>query len=109
MIRNQHVDAYIQMWRDGKIHLNKERIQLINYLENNILQRDDVYFDEQTIENCIKYIEKWYFPTQPFQRFIIPFIFLMDKNIEQAYFTEFAILMGRGGGKNGFISAISDF
>lgn len=109
MIRNKHVDAYIQMWRDGKIYLNKERIQLINYLENNILQRDDVYFDEQTIENCIKYIEKWYFPTQPFQRFIIPFIFLMDKTIEQAYFTEFAILMGRGGGKNGFISAISDF
>lgn len=109
MISNHYVDDYIQQWRDGKIVLNQERIDLIHYLETNILTRDDVYFDDKQIENCIKFIEKWYFPTQPYQRFIIPFIFLTDKETYEAFFTEFIILMGRGAGKNGFISAISDF
>ncbi|PTI27812.1 terminase large subunit [Staphylococcus xylosus] len=109
MIHNKYVDEYISMWRNNKIILNQERIDLINYLETNVLNRDDVYFDTETIENCIKFIEKWYFPTQPFQRFIIAFVFLMDKEIQQAFFTEIAIFMGRGGGKNGLISAISDF
>ncbi|MBN4912260.1 terminase large subunit [Staphylococcus sp. EG-SA-13] len=109
MIKQKYVTEYIDLWRNGKILLNKERIDLIHYLENNILTRDDVYFDEETIERCVKYIEKWYFPTEPFQRFIIAFVFLMDKEIDQAFFTEIAIFMGRGGGKNGLISALSDF
>ncbi|MEX6014782.1 terminase TerL endonuclease subunit [Mammaliicoccus sciuri] len=109
MIKQKYVTEYIDLWRNGKILLNKERIDLIHYLENNILTRDDVYFDEETIERCVKYIEKWYFPTEPFQRFIIAFVFLMDKEINQAFFTEIAIFMGRGGGKNGLISALSDF
>lgn len=109
MIRNKYVDEYIQQWRDGKIIFNQERIDLIYHLENRVLTRDDVYFDDEQIENCINFIEKWYFPTQPFQRFIIPFIFLIDKENDEAFFTEFIILMGRGAGKNGFISAISDF
>ena len=57
MISNHYVDDYIQQWRDGKIVLNQERIDLIHYLETNILTRDDVYFDDKQIENCIKFIE----------------------------------------------------
>ncbi|HCQ2113298.1 TPA: terminase large subunit, partial [Staphylococcus aureus] len=109
MISNKYVDEYINLWKQGKIILNKERIDLFNYLQKHIYSRDDVYFDEQKIEDCIKFIEKWYFPTLPFQRFIIANIFLIDKNTDEAFFTEFAIFMGRGGGKNGLISAISDF
>lgn len=109
MIKNKYVEEYINQWREGKITLNQERIDLIYHLENRVLTRDDVYFDDEQIENCIKFIEKWYFPTQPYQRFIIPFIFLIDKENDEAFFTEFIILMGRGAGKNGFISAISDF
>ncbi|NGT20936.1 terminase large subunit, partial [Staphylococcus aureus] len=109
MISNKYVDEYINLWKQGKIILNKERIDLFNYLQTHIYSRDDVYFDEQKIEDCIKFIEKWYFPTLPFQRFIIANIFLIDKNTDEAFFTEFAIFMGRGGGKNGLISAISDF
>ena len=33
----------------------------------------------------------------------------MDDVEDTPYFTEFALFMGRGAGKNGFISAISDF
>ncbi len=109
MITNKYVDYYIEQWRNGDITLNQERIDLFNYLQTHIYSRDDVFFDEEMIENCIKFIERWYFPTLPFQRFIISNIFLIDKSTKAAFFTEIAILMGRGAGKNGFISAISDF
>lgn len=109
MIRKKYVDEYIQQWRDGKIILNQERIDLINYLENHVLVKDNIYFDDEKIDKCIRFIDKWYFPVQPFQKFIIAFLFLMDEELDTPYFTEFALFMGRGAGKNGFISAISDF
>lgn len=109
MINNKYVDEYINQWREGKIILNKEREQLIDYLQNTVLVKDNVYFDEDKIDKCIKFINKWYFPVQPFQKFIIAFVFLMDEYTDSPYFTEFALFMGRGAGKNGFISAISDF
>ncbi|MCG1737690.1 terminase large subunit [Staphylococcus epidermidis] len=109
MISNKYVDEYINQWREGKIVFNEEREQLIDYLQNTVLVKDNVYFDENKIDKCIKFIDKWYFPVQPFQKFIISFIFLMDEEVYSPYFTEFALFMGRGAGKNGFISAISDF
>ncbi|EAG6575932.1 terminase large subunit, partial [Listeria monocytogenes] len=62
MISNKHVDNYIQSYESGKILLNKERIDLINYLQEHVLSRDDIYFDETQIENYIAFSEKWYFP-----------------------------------------------
>ena len=110
MISNKYVDEYIQSWRNGEIILNEERIDLIHYLENDILLREDaLYFDETKIENCIQFIEKWYFSLQPYQKFIIAFIFLMEKEDDLPYFSEFALFMGRGAGKNGFISGLSNF
>ncbi|PZI58873.1 hypothetical protein C7Q71_14775 [Staphylococcus aureus] len=49
MISNKYVDEYINLWKQGKIILNKERIDLFNYLQKHIYSRDDVYFDEQKI------------------------------------------------------------
>ncbi|WP_353422739.1 terminase large subunit [Staphylococcus xylosus] len=109
MIRNKYVENYIKQWRDGKIVFNQERIDLVNYLENEVLIKDNIHFDNERIDKCIKFINKWYFPVQDYQKFIIAFIFLMDDEIDTPYFTEFALFMGRGAGKNGFISAISDF
>ncbi|EAH3621888.1 terminase large subunit, partial [Listeria monocytogenes] len=60
MISNKHVDNYIQSYESGKILLNKERVDLINYLQEHVLSRDDIYFDETQIENYIAFSEKWY-------------------------------------------------
>ncbi|SUM33773.1 Phage terminase large subunit [Staphylococcus gallinarum] len=79
------MDEYIQLWRDGKIILNQERIDLIKYLEETVLVKDHIHFDEDTIENCIKFINKWYFPVQLYQKFVIAFIFLMDDELETPY------------------------
>lgn len=109
MIANKYVTEYIELYKSGKIKFNKERIMLIDYLMKYVLNRDDLYFDDDMIENCIRFTEKWYFPTEPFQRFFIAFIFLFYKKNNRIFYRKFLWMMGRGGGKNGLISAITHF
>ncbi len=105
---NKHVQFYIDKYKNGEIVLNKERIWLIEYLELNILYREDLTFDNEQIEQCIKFIEKYYFKLQQFQKFLIAFLFLFDKDGE-LYYEQFFWLVARGAGKNGLISALSNY
>jgi phage terminase large subunit-like protein len=109
MIKNKHVDEYISLWKTGKIELNKERIMLICYLEKYILNRDDIYIDETMHENYITFTEKWYFPLEPFQKFLTAFVFLFYKEDNAIFYEQFLWLMARGAGKNGLISSLSHF
>ncbi|MFP7480203.1 terminase TerL endonuclease subunit [Terribacillus saccharophilus] len=109
MIKNKHVTEYIQLYKSGKIKLNKERIQLIDFLEKHVLTRDDIYFDDEMIENFIKFTEKWYFPLESFQRFFAAFVFLFYKANGRNFFRKYLLMMGRGGGKNGLITALTNF
>lgn len=109
MIHNKYVDEYIRLFQTGKITLNKERILLIAYLQKYILSRDDLYFDEKQIEQCIRFIEKWYFPLQAFQKFLIAFIFLLRKDDDSVFYEQFLWLMARGAGKNGLMSGLGHY
>jgi phage terminase large subunit-like protein len=109
MIRQKYVDKYIRLYETGKIKFNKERILLIEYLRKYVLSRDDLYFDDEMIENCIKFGEKWYFPLQPFQKFLIAFVFLFNKKNNRVFYRKHLWMLGRGGGKNGLISVITHF
>ncbi|MGC3435316.1 terminase large subunit domain-containing protein [Enterococcus faecalis] len=109
MLSNKYVEAYFSMWEQGKIQLNKERIQLINYLKEKVLCRNDLYFDEKQIEQYIAFSEKNYFEIDPWEKFIVPFIFLYFKDTNEVFFERFFITLGRGGGKNGFISTLCNY
>lgn len=109
MIRQKYVDDYIQMFRSGKVKFNKEREQLIEYLERDVLSRDDLYFDDEMIEDCIRFAAKWYFPLQPFQKFLVAFVFLFFQKSDRVFYRKFLWMMGRGGGKNGLITVICHF
>ncbi|WP_010271371.1 terminase TerL endonuclease subunit [Paenibacillus senegalensis] len=109
MINQKYVNEYIELYRKGKIRLNEERKLLIEYLERDVLSRDDLYFDDEMIENCIKFADKWYFPLQPFQKFLIAFVFLFYTGSRKLFYRRFLWMLGRGGGKNGLISVISHF
>lgn len=97
------------MYECGLIPFNNERIQLVKYLREEILTRDDIYFDEDTIEKFVKYTEKNFFPLTKYQKFITPFIFCYQKEDDEVFFDEFLITIARGGGKNGFMSARDSF
>ncbi|HBC4542281.1 TPA: terminase large subunit [Enterococcus faecalis] len=109
MIKQKHVDYYIQQYKKGEIKLNKERIQLIEYLERDILSRDDIYFNDKMIDDCINYGEKWFFELQPFQKFLIAFVFLYFKKNNRNFYRKFLWMFGRGGGKNGLLSVVLNF
>jgi len=103
------VDEYINAWKNGQVIFNQERIDLVKQLETEVLIRDDIYFDEEQIEQCINFIEKWYFPLELFQKFIIAFIFLKYKSRDKLFYKDIVIVIARGNGKNGLISGLSDY
>ncbi|PEJ49481.1 phage tail protein [Bacillus wiedmannii] len=98
MIKQKYVEEYIELYRSGKVKFNKERELLIKYLEKYVLNRDDLYFDDEMIEDCINFGEKWYFPLQPFQKFLIAFVFLFYKKNGRVFYRKFLWMLGRGGG-----------
>lgn len=109
MIQPYFFDEYVSLYKKGIIPFNKERIKLVEYLKKEVLSRDDVYFDEEKINNFIQYTEKNFFPLTKYQKFITPFIFLYQKEDDEVFFDEFLITIARGGGKNGFMSARDSF
>jgi phage terminase large subunit-like protein len=109
MLKQKYVDGYIALYRAGKIKFNEERKLLIEYLERDVLPRDDLYFNDEMIENCIKFGEKWYFPLQPYQKFLIAFVFLFFKDADRVFYRKHLWMMGRGAGKNGLITVIGNF
>lgn len=109
MISNKYVDEYIQLYESGQIKLNNERIMLIEYLREHVLSRDDLFFDDDMIEKCIRFGEKWYFPLQSFQKFLIAFVFLFFKKNGRVFYRKHLWMLGRGGGKNGLISVVTHF
>ncbi|MGX6991450.1 terminase large subunit, partial [Pseudolactococcus reticulitermitis] len=100
----KEVKKYVIEYEKGKIKLNKERVQLIDYVAREIGPRlcsKEVFFDADQIKKCIGYIEKWFFKLENFQKFIIAFVFLYFSENKANVYREFLIMMGRGGGKNG--------
>lgn len=108
MIHNKYVDDYIKDYEKGHLLFNKERIQLVDYLKKSVLSDNTLHFDNEQIENCIKFSEKWFFKLQPFQKFLIAFVFLYHEDGTN-YYEDFLWMMGRGSGKNGLISALGTF
>lgn len=108
----KYVSDYINSYHAQKVKLNKERIELVEYIAREIeprLERKEIYFDESQINKCIRYIETFYFKLEDFQKFIISFIFLFWSDGNDIVFEQFLIMMGRGGGKNGLISGVTNY
>lgn len=110
MLHNKYVEEYIRKWHDGEIILNDKREKLLSLIEKQILPRDDLYyFNEEQIDNYIDFSEKWYFELDEWEKFISAFIFLFYIEDDEVVFDEFVINLGRGGGKNGFLSTLANY
>lgn len=106
-LRNyKYIKEYFDAIEDGTIKVCREQYDLKDYLENRILNRDDVYIDEEAVENSIK-IPESFFPYKLFlwQRFAQVFIYgLRWTKDNSLVFSEYFVYVGRGSGKNGWIS-----
>lgn len=108
MISQKYVDDYLRLCDEGKIILNEDRILLNQFVKEVVLTRDDIYFDEEQINNLIAFAEKWFFKLTHWQKFLIPFLFLYYDDQSLVFYQHFWTL-ARGNGKNGLISVISAY
>lgn len=72
-----------------------------------LLERDDVFFDVETYEKCIKYCQAKYWALFPYQKFIYAFVFMYVDDIP--VFNTFVVEMGRGNGKTSGFMPLMDF
>lgn len=107
MIVCKEIAEYLRYAEDNPKKINKERSLLIKNIVLPTLRRNDVFFDEKTYQNCIKYCEKHYYKLFPYQKFIYAFAFMYKEDIP--IFPKFFVMMGRGNGKDGFIVPIVNF
>lgn len=109
MIICKEIDDYLLYAKEHSKWINKDRKLLIRNVVKPTLKRKDIYFDEDTFRNCIRYIEGNYYPLFPYQKFILAFVFLYTVAENEPVFPEIVILMGRGNGKDGFMAPLANF
>lgn len=107
MIRCKEIDEYIEYCDEHPAWINKKRRMLIKNIVKPLLQRDDIFFDEKNYQNCLKFVEKNYYPLFPYEKFIAAFIFMFCDGIP--VFQKFYIKEGRGNGKDGFMVPIANY
>src|SRR5690554_4752469 len=102
-----YIDNYIDGVRSGEIPACKELKQAMDYIEDK-LDHPDVIIRADMIEKAVELIERYFEITLlNWQLFVLALIHCYYKSTDMVVFDEFLIMMGRGNGKNGFISPIA--
>lgn len=101
---SRYIDGYIQKIKSNEITHCREQELMIDNIVIPVLEREDVYIDDDKIEQGIS-LQK-YFPYKLLEWEIFLFalivgVFFSDGDI---VFNDVRIMVGRGSGKNGFIS-----
>ena len=107
-----YVQNYIDGYYAGMVNFNYERKLLVDYIKREVVPRlesGEVFFDVEQIESCIGYTEKYFFELEDFQKFIISFIFLYFTENHRNVYRKILIMIARGNGKNGLLSAIGSY
>lgn len=103
-IYSKYINPYIEKILNDEIEHCKEQEDMINNIIIPVLERDDVYIDEEKIEKGLS-LQK-YFPYKLIEWEVFLFalivgVFTQDGDI---FFKDIRVIIGRGSGKNGFIS-----
>lgn len=102
-----YISDYIDDLRSGKIKASPEMLQACDYIEETL---DDprVFIDIGKIEKAIELIERYFgISLFPWETFVVALVHCYYKDTDTVVFSEFLIMMGRGNGKNGFISGLA--
>lgn len=103
----KYVQEYIDIVRSGEVVVCKEQIWMCNFLEN-VLENEDVYFDEEQLERYLKLQKYFPFRLLPWEKFCFAVHNTLYKKNGQLRFPNLVVLVGRGAGKNGYL-AFEDF
>jgi phage terminase large subunit-like protein len=100
---NPHLQEYIDLVEQGKYKACKEQLQLIEYVKN-VFATEELVIDDDKIEKYMSYQK--YFPYKLFawEKFCFILHTCVFKKDGTPRWSDMFILMGRGGGKNGYLS-----
>ena len=100
-----YIDSYINEIRTAPS--SKYMLLAADYIER-MLDNPDVIIRDDMTEKAIELIERYFgFTLFPWERFVIALVHCYYKSKDDVVFDEFYIMMGRGNGKNGFISGLA--
>lgn len=102
----RHIDEYIDELRSGRTPACREMLLACDYIERR-LSEPGVVVDVEKTDRAIELIEKYFsMKLFPWERFIIALVHCFHSDENTVVFSKFLIEMGRGNGKNGFISGL---
>lgn len=108
MTYSRFLDPYIEDIRSGRINHCKDQEQLIDNVLIPVLEREDVYVDDEKIEEGLKLQRYFDYDLLEWEVFLFAVIVgIRYKERRTIYFTDIRIILGRGSGKNGFISFLA--
>lgn len=105
--RYKRIFDYIDMVKTGKVNVCQDQLDMIDNVVLPVLNREDVFVDEEQIEKGLS-LQK-YFPYKLIEWEIFLFaliagVYIEDDETREIFFNEIDIYLGRGSGKNGFIT-----
>lgn len=102
-----YIQDYIQSIRSGEVPASREMRQACDYIEGK-LNNPDVFVDTEKTEKAVELIERYFrMKLFPWEKFVLALVHCYYKSSDTLVFTEYLIMMGRGNGKNGFISGVA--
>ncbi len=100
-----YIDNYIDGVRSGKIPACEELKQAMDLVESK-LDNPDVIIRGDMIDKAVELIERYFYKLFDWELFVLALVHCYHDN-DTLVFREFFIMMGRGNGKNGFISGLA--
>lgn len=102
-----YIQDYIRSIRSGEVPASREMHQACDYIEGK-LNNPDVFVDTERTEKAIELIERYFrIKLFPWEKFVLALALCYYRSSDTLVFTEYLIMMGRGNGKNGFISGVA--
>ena len=102
-----YIQDYIRSIRSGEVPASREMHQACDYIEGK-LNNPDVFVDTEKTEKAVELIERYFrMKLFPWEKFVLALVHCYYKSSDTLVFTEYLIMMGRGNGKNGFISGVA--
>ena len=100
---NKYIQEYIDLVESGKLRTCKEQKELVAHVKK-VLQEEELKVDDIRIEKYMSYQKYFPFSLFPWQTFVFSLHCCVFKKDGTPRWSDLFVLMGRGGGKNGYLS-----
>ncbi|MGN0194406.1 MAG: terminase large subunit domain-containing protein [Pseudoramibacter sp.] len=106
-MKSRYIDDFLKPIYKHEIPASAEMLKLVDYVDG-ILKNSDVTIDNEKAAKAIQLMEKYFkYQLFPWEKFDVAMMFARYKSDNTLVFTEHFMEIGRGNGKNGFISPVA--